>query len=117
FVGQHILVKQVFLKLIDAVRFCHERGIHHRDLKPENILCSQDATNVRVADFGMALDEELPCSVAGRSNSYMTPESLTLGRGTETFEAYQSDVWALYIVLLNIISVARASCSAVVNSV
>ncbi|KAJ6546273.1 kinase-like domain-containing protein [Mycena vulgaris] len=73
FDGNNILVEQVFLQLIDAARFCHERGIHHRDQKPENILCSQDGTNVRVADFGMALDEELPCSVVGGSNSYMTP--------------------------------------------
>ncbi|KAJ7128517.1 hypothetical protein C8R44DRAFT_979190 [Mycena epipterygia] len=32
------------------------------------------------------------------------PESLTLGRATQSYEADQSDVWALCIILLNLIS-------------
>ncbi|KAJ7469672.1 kinase-like domain-containing protein [Mycena latifolia] len=98
------LIKQTFLQLLDAVRYCHQRGIHHRDLKPENILCNADGTDVRIADFGLAVDDELPSTIAAGTTSYMSPESLTLRRGTETYEAYQSDVWALCIVLLNIMS-------------
>ncbi|KAJ7469635.1 kinase-like domain-containing protein, partial [Mycena latifolia] len=104
FENNNTLVKQVFLQLLDAIRYCHQRGIHHRDLKPENILCNADGTDVRIADFGLAVDDELPSTIAAGTTSYMSPESLTLRRGTETYEAYQSDVWALCIVLLNIMS-------------
>ncbi|KAJ7432907.1 kinase-like domain-containing protein [Mycena galericulata] len=99
------LVKEVFIQLLDAVRFCHQRAIHHRDLKPENILCRPDGSNIRIADFGMALDDDLPCSSAGGTTAYMTPESLTLGR-RGTYEPAQSDVWACCIILLNMMSCA-----------
>ncbi|KAJ7207144.1 kinase-like domain-containing protein [Mycena pura] len=97
-------VKKAFLQVLDAVRFCHDRGVYHRDLKPENILCCPDASSIRVADFGVAIDDELPSTSAGGSISYMTPESLSLGHGTETYEPAQSDVWACCIILLNMMS-------------
>ncbi|KAJ7128657.1 kinase-like domain-containing protein, partial [Mycena epipterygia] len=104
FENNNAIIKEVFLQLVDAVRFCHQRGVHHRDLKPENILCSADGTDVRIADFGLAVDDELPCSTAAGTTCYMSPESLTLGRATRSYEADQSDVWALCIILLNLIS-------------
>ncbi|KAJ7176349.1 kinase-like domain-containing protein, partial [Mycena crocata] len=104
FHNNNALVKQVFLQLLDAVRFCHNIGIHHRDLKPENILCSADGTNIRIADFGLAIDDELPSSVAAGTLCYMPPESLALAYGCGTYEAHQSDIWALCIVLVNMMS-------------
>ncbi|KAJ7111288.1 kinase-like domain-containing protein, partial [Mycena epipterygia] len=104
FDNNNALIKEVYLQLVEAVRFCHQRGVHHRDLKPENILCSADGTHVRIADFGLAVGDELPCSTAAGTTCYMSPESLTLGRATRSYEADQSDVWALCIILLNLIS-------------
>ncbi|KAJ6449810.1 kinase-like domain-containing protein, partial [Mycena vulgaris] len=98
------LVRDVFLQLIDTVRFCHERGIYHRDIKPENILCSAEGGDIRLADFGLAIDCGLPSSSAGGSFSYMTPESVTLGSESESYDPSQSDVWALCITLINIMS-------------
>jgi serine/threonine protein kinase len=36
--GQTELIKRISASLVDAVRFCHSRGVYHRDLKPENVL-------------------------------------------------------------------------------
>ncbi|KAJ7751486.1 kinase-like domain-containing protein, partial [Mycena maculata] len=99
-----MLVRHVFLQLIDATRFCHERGVYHRDLKPENILCSAEGKDIRIADFGLATECVLSSSSAGGSLSYMCPESLTLGSESEAYEPWQSDVWALCIILLNMMS-------------
>ena len=50
------LIKRVFLQIVDALSYCHKRGIYHRDLKPENILVSAESgdIDVFVADFGLA---------------------------------------------------------------
>ncbi|KAJ7683770.1 kinase-like domain-containing protein, partial [Mycena rosella] len=103
FENKNAFVKETFLQLVDAVHFCHERGVHHRDLKPENILCGADGKDIRIADFGLAVDDVLPCFLAAGTPSYMPPEAFTLSRTSPTYEGYQSDIWALGIVFINMI--------------
>lgn len=38
-----------------------------------------------IRDFGMAINDELPCSNTVGTAGYMTPESLSQGRRTETY--------------------------------
>lgn len=45
----------VATQLIEGILHCHRSGVAHRDLKPENILLkSQDSSEIRIADFGLA---------------------------------------------------------------
>ncbi|KAL3585439.1 hypothetical protein D5086_012306 [Populus alba] len=45
--------RKYFQQLINAVDYCHSRGVYHRDLKPENLLL--DASGVlKVSDFGLS---------------------------------------------------------------
>lgn len=43
-----------FKQLLNAVLFCHKRGVYHRDLKPENILLTDGFQTLKLADFGFA---------------------------------------------------------------
>ncbi|KAK0201185.1 kinase-like domain-containing protein [Desarmillaria ectypa] len=98
------LVKQVFLQVIDAVQYCHDNQVFHRDLKPENILCSEDGTQVFLADFGLATCEDNYNRRGAGTLAYKSPECLGEDFKSPTYSTRSSDVWALGIVLLNMIA-------------
>jgi serine/threonine protein kinase len=67
-------IRHVLIQIIDALEFCHSRGVYHRDLKPENILVSSLSgdIDVFVADFGLATTSKMTTSSCG-TPCYMSP--------------------------------------------
>ncbi|THH13084.1 hypothetical protein EW146_g7089 [Bondarzewia mesenterica] len=98
------LVKQVFTQLIDAVEYCHDRGVYHRDLKPDNILCSADGSQVYVADFGCSTSRHATGESQMGTSSFMSPPHFYKDRSEMSFSSSDSDVWALGIILINMLS-------------
>lgn len=45
--------RRYFQQLIDAVEFCHSKGVYHRDLKPENLLLDTQGC-LKISDFGLS---------------------------------------------------------------
>jgi serine/threonine protein kinase len=68
------LIKRVIIQIIDALDFCHSRGVYHRDLKPENILVSSltGDIDIFVADFGLATTSKITASSCG-TPCFMSP--------------------------------------------
>lgn len=67
------LVKSTFVQLIDAVQYCHDRGVSHRDIKPENILVSEDGSHISLADFGLSTLTGFSAQFGCGSSYYMSP--------------------------------------------
>ncbi|KAJ7020908.1 kinase-like domain-containing protein, partial [Mycena alexandri] len=96
------LIKHTFASLIDAVRFCHVRGVYHRDLKPENVLVNYKGGDALIADFGLCTDSKVSHDVDCGSGSYMAPESF--GSASSSYRPQDSDTWALCIILINLVT-------------
>jgi eukaryotic-like serine/threonine-protein kinase len=100
----------LFLQVLEAVRFAHEKQVIHRDLKPSNILVTESA-QVRLLDFGIAkllegpeADQTPLTSIYGRALTpdYASPELLC---GDSVDE--RSDVYSLGVLLYELLTGTR----------
>ncbi|KAL0390755.1 UNVERIFIED_CONTAM: CBL-interacting serine/threonine-protein kinase [Sesamum calycinum] len=91
--------RKYFQQLINAVDYCHSRGVFHRDLKPENLLLDA-AGNLKISDFGLSAlsqqvrDDGLLHTACGTPN-YVAPEVLN-DRG---YDGATADLWSCGVVL------------------
>jgi serine/threonine protein kinase/TolB-like protein/Tfp pilus assembly protein PilF len=99
---------QLFLQVLAAVQYAHERHVIHRDLKPSNILVTE-AGQVRLLDFGVAkllqseesADEAPLTRVYGQAFTpvYASPESV---RGD--LVGPKSDIYSLGVLLFELLA-------------
>jgi serine/threonine protein kinase len=83
-------------KMLKALEHMHALGVWHCDIKPDNILImSSDATDVVLADFGLALLTPFRVCHHGwpGTDLYMAPEMLSGRPYTSTV-----DIWSLGVV-------------------
>lgn len=100
----------IFMELLDALEYCHDKGICHRDLKPENILLSVD-NGVKLIDFGLSglfseddKDNGFFKTTCGTPN-YTAPEILKQAG----YYGAPADVWSLGERALSFRSLQRIS--------
>jgi len=109
-------IKRIFLQILDAVQHCHSNGVFHRDLKPENILVDSKGQVIKLVDFGLATTEAWSQDLDCGSSCYMSPECLGGLDGTvESYSSSANDVWALGVILINLLC-ARNPWSKAVKS-
>nr|CAG8436655.1 9339_t:CDS:2 [Entrophospora candida] len=115
------LVEHVFMQILEAVGYCHSKGIAHRDLKPENFIVMVNKDNkknknksghsdnngygfeiqIKLTDFGLATDEVESIDFDCGSKPYMSYECRN--PIDETYNTRLADIWSLGIIFLNLV--------------
>ncbi|XP_020261747.1 CBL-interacting protein kinase 9-like isoform X3 [Asparagus officinalis] len=91
--------RRYFQQLINAVDYCHSRGVYHRDLKPENLLLDSFGV-LKVSDFGLSTfspqirEDGLLHTTCGTPN-YVAPEVLD----DKGYNGAASDIWSCGVIL------------------
>ncbi|XAR58852.1 Non-specific serine/threonine protein kinase [Bertholletia excelsa] len=93
------VAQKYFQQLINAVDYCHSRGVYHRDLKPENLLLDENE-NLKISDFGLsALAESkrqdgLLHTTCG-TPAYVAPEVIN----RKGYDGAKADIWSCGVIL------------------
>ncbi|CAL9758795.1 unnamed protein product [Musa acuminata subsp. burmannicoides] len=93
--------RKYFQQLIDAVDYCHSRGVYHRDLKPENLLLDSKG-NLKVSDFGLSVLRKPGdlLSTACGSPSYVAPEVII----HKSYDGAAADLWSCGVIIFELLA-------------
>jgi len=99
---------ELFLPVLDAVQYAHQKSVIHRDIKPDNIVVNQQG-EPQLLDFGIAtLDADATRAMTQLTRTgeivgtlaYMSPEQITAADDLDS----RSDIYACGVVLYELIS-------------
>jgi len=92
---------EIIFKCARALAYAHKQGVTHRDIKPGNLLYAVAPTDVRVGDFGLALNlgvETTQITGVG-SPAYMSPEQIR-----EELVDHRTDIYSLGVVMYQMLT-------------
>lgn len=81
----------LFSNIVDALSYCHSKGISHGDLKPSNIFVNQYHRAI-VADFGLASFYTNSIDIMRGTPYYCAPEIFVEGN---SYDPFLADIFAL----------------------
>ncbi|OMJ07609.1 Negative regulator of sexual conjugation and meiosis [Smittium culicis] len=108
---QFLEALRLFEQMLEVVSHIHSLKIYHRDLKPENFIVTPNG-DLKLTDFGLATKETYSKNFECGSKPYMSYENRnggldipdkTIYGNVDEYSPRLSDIWALGILLLNLL--------------
>jgi hypothetical protein len=92
---------EIIFKCARALAYAQKQGVTHRDIKPGNLLYAVAPTDVRIGDFGLALNvgQETTQITGVGSPAYMSPEQIR-----EELVDHTTDLYSLGVVMYQMLS-------------
>jgi eukaryotic-like serine/threonine-protein kinase len=92
---------EIVFKCARALAYAHMQGVTHRDIKPGNLLYASAPTDVRIGDFGLALNvgSETTQITGVGSPAYMSPEQIR-----EELVDHRTDLYSLGVVMYQMLT-------------
>jgi WD40 repeat protein/tRNA A-37 threonylcarbamoyl transferase component Bud32 len=94
---------RIFQQVASALDYAHRLGIVHRDVKPSNVLLD-DEGNCYLTDFGLAKILESSVQLTGSGVGVGTPAYMSPEQGQGEKADARSDIYALGVVLYEMIA-------------
>jgi calcium/calmodulin-dependent protein kinase I len=95
--------RDLIVKMLKAVAYCHARKVAHCDMKPKNLLLMSDDNDsfIKLADFGFAARVHEPNSLSKQCGTpfFVSPEIL-MRKGYDQ----QSDMWSVGCIVYLLLS-------------
>lgn len=88
---------EIGIEICEGLHYAHEQGLVHRDIKSDNILLDKREKQVKVADFGIAIESDEGSdkdNVIIGTPSYMSPEQAS-GKKAD----HRSDIYSTGVIL------------------
>jgi len=95
--------QKVISQLTSAIAYCHGKKIAHRDVKPENIGVVNGGLEIKLLDFGFAVNSDRPCRDSTGTIPFAAPEVMTACADARYLPA-PTDIWSCGILLLELLS-------------
>ena len=96
--------KVIFKKILEAIKYCHDRNICHLDIKPCNIMFDNDFEPV-ILDYGFATEfrdknNEIKIKEYNGTKQYKCPEIWE----EKEYSGEKADIFSLGVVLFNLVT-------------
>ena len=88
--------KAAMYQLMKGVQTIHSKGFAHRDLKVENLVYDEDSKQLKIIDFGFALEikAQTPIKQTCGTPAYMDPDQTRNGM----YLPMNADIWACGVI-------------------
>ena len=104
--------KIIFKKIIEGIKFCHDKNVCHLDLKPRNIVINKNFDPI-IIDFGFSeeFNESTTFKKGKGSKRYISPEMWE----EKEYDGVKSDIFSLGVILFNLVTRSFGFCRSIVK--